>query len=78
MHCVCSSQESKLDKYKDRLQLLQEIRAYHKLIIGGNHDFTVNLPMFERKVMDLKPSLDPQLVNKVCRYAEEARQDNQK
>ncbi|KAK5116574.1 hypothetical protein LTR85_009199 [Meristemomyces frigidus] len=64
IHCGDLTEKSKMDEYRASLQLLKRIRAPLKLVIAGNHDFTLDTPMFEKKLADIEPPLDHQLVKK--------------
>lgn len=64
IHCGDLTEESKLDEMRTTLGLLKEIDAPLKLIIAGNHDFTLDIPCFKRKVEDTWPPLEPALVAK--------------
>ncbi len=74
IHCGDLTEESKLEEYRATLRLLMDIQAPLKLIIAGNHDFTLDIPVFEEKVAQVQPSLDPALVKKVYGGNGEARQ----
>ena len=65
IHCGDLTEESKLDEFRSSLRLLKEISAPLKLVIAGNHDFTMDISIFKKKVADAKPSLDPDLVKKI-------------
>ncbi|KAJ5630003.1 hypothetical protein N7528_003660 [Penicillium herquei] len=71
IHCGDLTTESKLDEYRASIRLLQTINAPLKLVIPGNHDFTMDTPTFQRKIAEPQPPLDPELVEKVYgRYGE--------
>ena len=74
IHCGDLTEESKLEEFKVSLALLKRIHAPLKLVIAGNHDFTMDVPMFRKKVADLNPPLDPCLVEKEYGNLGEARQ----
>ena len=74
IHCGDLTDESKLDEYKASIRLLKGIHASLKLVIAGNHDFTMDIPAFRKKVADARPSLDPDLVKKVYGDYGDARQ----
>ena len=44
-----------------------------KLVIAGNHDFTLDIPVFQKKVAEAQPPLDPQLVQQAYGCYGEAR-----
>ena len=64
IHCGDLTDGSKLEEFRIALQLLKNIDAPLKLVIAGNHDFTMDIIAFERKVADasLTQVLDSELV----------------
>lgn len=62
IHCGDLTDGSKLQEFRTTLHNLNLIEAPLKLVIAGNHDFTMDLPAFERKVADASQPLDPELV----------------
>ena len=74
IHCGDLTEESKLEEYRATLRLLMDIQAPLKLVIAGNHDFTMDLPAFREKVAHAWPPLDLDLVRKVYGDYGEARQ----
>ena len=74
IHCGDLTEESKLEEYRATLRLLMDIQAPLKLVIAGNHDFTMDIPAFREKVAHAWPPLDPDLVRKVYGVYGEARQ----
>ncbi|KAK2764872.1 hypothetical protein FQN54_008569 [Arachnomyces sp. PD_36] len=50
IHCGDLTDESKTEEFKNTIQLLKDIDAPLKLAIAGNHDLTMDLPLFQRKV----------------------------
>jgi Icc-related predicted phosphoesterase len=56
IHCGDMTNESKLAEYETSLRLLRGINAPLKLVIGGNHDFTLHKPAFERILADSRRS----------------------
>ncbi|KAJ5197860.1 uncharacterized protein N7498_006977 [Penicillium cinerascens] len=73
IHCGDLTTESKLDEYKASIRLLQAVNDPLKLVIAGNHDFTLDIPVFQRKVAEAQPRLDHRLVEKTYGYNGEAR-----
>ncbi|KAJ5709477.1 hypothetical protein N7493_010811 [Penicillium malachiteum] len=73
IHCGDLTTESKLDEYRSTIRLLYSINAPLKLTIAENHDFTMNIPIFKKKLAEVRPALDPALVEKFYGYAGEAR-----
>jgi Icc-related predicted phosphoesterase len=50
IHCGDLTDESKLDEFNATLAFLGTIDAPLKLVIGGNHDFTLDTPAYKKKV----------------------------
>ncbi len=73
IHCGDLTEESKLEEYRASIRLLKEIHAPLKLVIPGNHDFTMDIPAFRKKVADIRPPLDFDLVKKAYGDYEDAR-----
>ena len=74
IHCGDLTDGSKLDEFRTSIELLKHIDAPLKLAIAGNHDFTMDIPAFEKKVAEATPPLDPALVVKEYGAPGEARQ----
>ncbi|KAL8938253.1 MAG: hypothetical protein Q9216_003993 [Gyalolechia sp. 2 TL-2023] len=74
IHCGDLTEESKLEEFRACIRLLRDMQASLKLVIAGNHDFTLDTPAFKKKVDEIKPPLDPELVRKVYGDYGEARQ----
>lgn len=74
IHCGDLTDGSKLEEFRTAIQLLKDLDAPLKLAIAGNHDFTMDIPAFERKVAEAKPSLDPDLLAKEYGTPGEVRQ----
>ncbi|KAK5740765.1 hypothetical protein LTR17_004355 [Elasticomyces elasticus] len=53
-----------LCEFEATLNLLKNIRAPLKLVIAGNHDFALDLPMFKKKIADVRPPLEDDLVKR--------------
>ncbi|KAI1814360.1 ser/Thr protein phosphatase family protein [Poronia punctata] len=71
IHCGDLTEESKMEEFRETLQLLREINAPLKLVIAGNHDFTLDETAFRAKVAEVVPALEPKLVESVYgRYGE--------
>ncbi|KAI6087303.1 ser/Thr protein phosphatase family protein [Hypoxylon rubiginosum] len=73
IHCGDLTEESKLDEFRATLELLHAIKAPLKLVIAGNHDFTLDTQSFRKKIEEARPRLEPELVAKVYGEYEEAR-----
>lgn len=54
IHCGDMTEESKLDEFRTTIQMMMKLRAPLKLIIPGNHDFSLDVPMFQRKLAEAK------------------------
>lgn len=50
IHCGDLTEHSKIDEYRTTIRLLEEIDAPLKLVIAGNHDFTLDSPIFKQKL----------------------------
>jgi Icc-related predicted phosphoesterase len=74
IHCGDLTDGSKLDEFRTAIRLLKDIDAPLKLVIAGNHDFTMDIPAFEKKVAEVTPPLAPDLVVKEYGAHGEARQ----
>jgi len=46
IHCGDLTDGSKLDEFRITLDLLRTINAPLKLFIAGNHDFTIDIPIY--------------------------------
>ena len=46
IHCANLTEESKSEEYQTSLRLPIDIPAPLKLVIAGNHDFTMNIPIY--------------------------------
>ncbi|GKT42110.1 metallophosphoesterase domain-containing protein 1 [Colletotrichum spaethianum] len=61
IHCGDLTNESKLKEYRNLIKDLSCIKAPLKLVVPGNHDFTLDTPQFQRKIDEArraKPDLD--------------------
>ena len=74
IHCGDLTEESRIEEYQSALNLLKEINAPLKLVIAGNHDFTMDEPAFERKISEARQTLEPELVAKFYGRPGESRQ----
>ena len=64
IHCGDLTTESKLTEYRSTIQLLKDLNAPLKLVIAGNHDFTLDSPVYRQKVAQVHPSIDPSLIRR--------------
>ncbi|KAM7185599.1 Metallo-dependent phosphatase-like protein [Naviculisporaceae sp. PSN 640] len=64
IHCGDLTEESKLGEFRESLKLLRAINAPLKLVIAGNHDFTLDTKIFRQKIEQAKRilSIDPGLI----------------
>jgi Calcineurin-like phosphoesterase len=74
IHCGDLTNGSKLEEFRTAIRLIKAINAPLKLVIAGNHDFTLDTPAFERKVAEAIPALDSDLVAKEYGFYGNARQ----
>jgi hypothetical protein len=52
IHCGDLTQESKLDEFKQAISLLKSLDAPLKLVIAGNHEFTLDKPVYKEKLIE--------------------------
>ncbi|KAG9516042.1 metallophosphoesterase domain-containing protein, partial [Aureobasidium melanogenum] len=52
IHCGDLTQESKLSEYRQAIKLLKSINAPVKLVIAGNHDFTLDDTLYRQKLTE--------------------------
>ncbi|KAF5516654.1 Metallophosphoesterase domain-containing protein 1 [Colletotrichum siamense] len=50
IHCGDLTQHSKIAEFRDTLQMLSGLKAPLKLVIAGNHDFTLDSDAFKMKI----------------------------
>ncbi|KAK5730966.1 hypothetical protein LTR15_000904 [Elasticomyces elasticus] len=62
IHCGDLTEHSKLCEFKSTVDLLRKIKAPLKIVIAGNHDFSLDLPMLKKKIADVRPPLEDDLV----------------
>jgi predicted phosphodiesterase len=62
IHCGDLTEESKLHEFRSAVRLLSSLDAPLKLVIAGNHDFTLDTPMFQNKLAEARQPLEPELV----------------
>lgn len=72
IHCGDLTNGSKLDEMRAAISLIGDLNAPLKLVIAGNHDFTLDIPAFETKIAEATPPLDPGQVTKEYGYFGEA------
>ncbi|KAI0099229.1 ser/Thr protein phosphatase family protein [Nemania sp. FL0031] len=64
IHCGDLTDESKISEHRRTLQLLKDLDAPLKLVIAGNHDFTLDTSSFKQKINEAAEPLDPELVQR--------------
>ncbi|KAF5574399.1 metallophosphoesterase domain-containing protein [Fusarium pseudoanthophilum] len=52
IHCGDLTEDSKLESFRETIQLLMEIDAPTKIVIAGNHDFSVDDGVFKDKIAE--------------------------
>jgi Calcineurin-like phosphoesterase len=60
--CGDLSDVSKLGEFRKTLQLHRNLNTPWKLVVAGNHDFTMDIPAFEKRIEEAVPALGPELV----------------
>ncbi|KAK3318266.1 ser/Thr protein phosphatase family protein [Apodospora peruviana] len=67
IHCGDLTEESKIGEFRTTLDMLRSINAPLKLVIAGNHDFTMDVPLFKPKVAEsnrLGVEIEPAMLKK--------------
>ena len=64
VHCGDLTEDSKIEEFRSSLDLLRHTKADLKLVIAGNHDFTLDTPTFRSKIHIATPLLDMDLVRR--------------
>lgn len=62
IHCGDLTEESKITEFQTALNMMLEIDAPLNLLIAGNHDFTLDTPVFRDKLADNITTEDASLV----------------
>ncbi|KAF5664527.1 metallophosphoesterase domain-containing protein [Fusarium denticulatum] len=52
IHCGDLTEDSKLESFRETIQLLKEIDAPTKIVIAGNHDFSLDDGVFKDKIAE--------------------------
>ncbi|KAK2842916.1 hypothetical protein FQN49_005988, partial [Arthroderma sp. PD_2] len=55
LHCGDLTERSQLDEFRSAIKLLKEVNAPIKLAIAGNHDFTLDIPLYKQRVDETPP-----------------------
>jgi predicted phosphodiesterase len=64
IHCGDLTEEPKIAEFRSAIQLLRSLDAPLKLVIAGNHDFTLDTPAFQEKITAVVQPLEPELVQR--------------
>ncbi|KAI9038879.1 putative metallophosphoesterase domain-containing protein [Aspergillus affinis] len=64
IHCGDLTTDSTLAEFRSSISFLSSLNTPLKLVIAGNHDFTLDTPTFQRKLALASEILDPALVKK--------------
>lgn len=64
VHCGDLTDKSRLHEFKSTIELLKGIPAPLKLVIAGNHDFSLDPPAFEQKIAEMEPPMSAEDVKK--------------
>ncbi|KAH7176389.1 Metallo-dependent phosphatase-like protein [Dactylonectria macrodidyma] len=52
IHCGDLTEHSKLDELLETTKMMRDIHAPLKLVIAGNHDFSLDVPVFKKKIAE--------------------------
>ncbi|KAH9233862.1 hypothetical protein K456DRAFT_53378 [Colletotrichum gloeosporioides 23] len=63
IHCGDLTEESKLIEFQNAITLMKSINAPLKIMIAGNHDWTLDIPIFKSKIAEIPPPVDMALVH---------------
>jgi Icc-related predicted phosphoesterase len=74
IHCGDMTEHSKLEEFRTTIENLKNINAPLKLVIPGNHDFSLDLPMFKKKLAEAKLDEDDDAVKRDYGLCGEAQQ----
>ena len=76
IHCGDLTMGSTLQEFKAAINLLKQINAPLKLVIAGNHDFTLDPSSFLNKIREAQrlQDIDPLLIEKEYGYGRQARE----
>ncbi|KAF3809058.1 hypothetical protein GCG54_00011254 [Colletotrichum gloeosporioides] len=73
IHCGDLTEESKLVEFQNTITLMKSINAPLKIVIAGNHDWTLDTPIFKSKIAEIPPPVDMALVDAEYRTFNQAR-----
>lgn len=54
IHCGDLTEHSRLAEFQETIRLLEMIKAPLKIVIPGNHDFSLDKPAFQRKIAEFQ------------------------
>ncbi|KAK2755380.1 metallophosphoesterase domain-containing protein 2 [Colletotrichum kahawae] len=73
IHCGDLTEESKLVEFQNTMILMKSIDAPLKIVIAGNHDWTLDTPIFKSKIAEIPPPVDMALARTACTLPNGAR-----
>ena len=74
IHCGDLTEESKLEEYRSTMQMLKSLNAPLKLVIAGNHDFSLDDSIFQAHLAEIREAIDDdQLLDSIYGKVGEAR-----
>ncbi|KLJ10414.1 hypothetical protein EMPG_14202 [Blastomyces silverae] len=73
IHCGDLTEGSTLEEFHLAIKLLTNLNAPLKLVIAGNHDYTLDIPFFKKRVEQQAKYLDPALIKRAYGDFGEAR-----
>jgi len=73
IHCGDLTEESKLEEFRISLDMMLAAQAPLKLVIAGNHDFSMDIPVLANKLADNITAEDTDLVKRIYGDPGEAR-----
>lgn len=74
IHCGDLTNGSKLEEFRTTLRLIKDLNAPLKLVIAGNHDFTMDTPIFEGKIKEAGLTLEDDAVKREYGVVGEAKE----
>lgn len=73
IHCGDMTEESKLDEYRTAIKTLTNIKAPLKLVIAGNHEFSLDEPVLQKHMSEASKTINGQLLEKTYGKLSDAR-----
>lgn len=74
IHCGDLTEGSKLEEFRATIELMRKAQASLKLMIAGNHDWTLDTPIFKKKISEIRPPVEHDLIKREYGDFDEARQ----